>query len=188
MSVLDVVTLDELARCAALPLALTGPDEPVLRTRARLLAPDTLESDELARFVGRLWDVLDGIAIGVGLAAPQVGLPYAIFLADDRHGLRVALANPRRELLVPAPEGAEGTEGCLSWPGWQGRVTRPLRAIVRGHVIGDGPRTLDLTGFGARILDHEMDHLNGRLYIDRVKPGTLVSDAGNAVLRGASKR
>lgn len=185
---LDAVTRSELAASATGDLALTGPDEPALRTRARPLAPDTLESDELAQLVRRLWSVLDGIAIGVGLAAPQVGLPYAIFLADDRHGLRVALANPRRELIVPAPDTLDGTEGCLSWPSWQGRITRPVRAIVRGHVVGEGMRTLDLTGFGARILDHEMDHLNGRLYIDRVLPGTLISDAGSVLLRPVRKR
>lgn len=176
------VTRTEIAAVLDRPLGLTGPEEPALRQRARPFVEDVLDSPELEMLVTRMWAALDAISIGVGLAAPQVGLPFALFLVDDRAGLRFALANPRRELIIPVPKRLPDREGCLSWPGWQGTVARPGQMMVSGYMVGRGPATIEVEGFGARILDHELDHLAGRLYLDRIVPGSLTSNEPVAVL------
>ena len=177
------VTRSEIAQVLAAPLALTGPAEPALRTRARPFSEEALDSPEFAELVAQMWAVLDAIPIGVGLAAPQLGLPFALFLVDDRAGLRLALANPQRGLIVPLPKRVPDREGCLSWPGWQGTVARPWWMRVSGVLVGRGPARIEAEGFGARILDHELDHLEGRLYLDRALPDSLTPDLPPAAWR-----
>jgi peptide deformylase len=103
-------------------------------------------------------------AEGVGLAAPQVGILRRAVVVDVGDGL-IELVNP--ELV--ATEGEEsGLEGCLSIPGRKAMVTRPLKVTVRGF-SGKG-EPIEVTGeaFLARALCHELDHLNGVLYVDKM--------------------
>ena len=109
----------------------------------------------------------------VGVAAPQVGEPYRLFVLDvtghrkarSCAGL-VVLANP---VLLEADDAAVGREGCMSVPDLTGDVRRPRHLVVRGLVPGTGEeRTYTADAFEARAFAHELDHLAGLLFLDRV--------------------
>jgi peptide deformylase len=109
-------------------------------------------------------------APGIGLAAPQVGVPLRLFVIDLSVG-RVA-----SELMVfinPVFVAREGTqkedEGCLSLPGFNASVVRPERAVVSGVDRQGRERTVEGTGLLARAFQHEMDHLDGTLFVDRLR-------------------
>jgi peptide deformylase len=105
-------------------------------------------------------------APGVGLAANQVGLSLACFVYDDREGHAGFLANP---VLSDAEGEQRETEGCLSIPGPYHETTRALSVRVRGMDVGGALVDLRAEGFLARIFQHETDHLNGLLYVDRLE-------------------
>ena len=104
-------------------------------------------------------------AEGVGLAAPQVGILRRICVIDvtaDHSGL-IELINPE----IIGKEGSQtGREGCLSLPDRQGVVTRPMKVSVRFQDRNGNIMRLDTEGFEARAVCHELDHLDGKLYID----------------------
>lgn len=119
-------------------------------------------------------DQLHIFSKGVGLAAPQVGLGYAaaVVRPPDRTGEPVVLVNPR--VVAESAETDERYEGCLSFFDERGLVERPLRVEVE-HAHWDGSRVI--TSFEramARLVLHEIDHLEGRLYVDRMAPGTAL--------------
>jgi peptide deformylase len=107
---------------------------------------------------------------GIGLAAPQVGVPLRIFVADLSVG-----RNPDELLVFVNPELviAEGTqreeEGCLSVPGFTAGVVRPTRAVVKGLDRHGREQVIEGTGLLARCFQHEMDHLDGTLFVDRLR-------------------
>ena len=107
---------------------------------------------------------------GIGLAAPQIGVPLRAFVIDlsvgKRTGELIELVNPE----FVAVEGLQlEEEGCLSLPGFNATVVRPTRAVVRGQDREGSPTTIEGTGLLARALQHEMDHLDGTLYVDRLR-------------------
>jgi len=109
-------------------------------------------------------------APGIGLAAPQIGVPLRVFVVDlslgrDPGGL-IVMANP--EFLVREGMQLE-EEGCLSIPGFNATVVRPARAIVRGLDRSGAPQELEATGLLARAVQHEIDHLDGTLFVDRLR-------------------
>src|SRR5437762_4814278 len=109
-------------------------------------------------------------APGVGLAAPQIGVPLRIFVVDVSVG-----RDPEGLLVLINPEFVErdGTqleeEGCLSIPGFNATVVRPMRAVLRGFDREWQPRTVEATGLLARAFQHEMDHLDGTVFVDRLR-------------------
>ena len=105
---------------------------------------------------------------GVGLAAPQVGLGLRIAAIDDREHPPVLLRDP--EILDRSDETEIGPEGCLSLPGWRGPVERHVAIKVRNHTVEGEPVELEFEGYQARIVQHEMDHLDGVLFTDRMAP------------------
>ncbi|MFC0533019.1 peptide deformylase [Phytohabitans kaempferiae] len=108
---------------------------------------------------------------GVGLAAPQIGLPWAaaVVRPADRTAEPVVLLNPR--VVESSPETDEQYEGCLSFFDVRGLVSRPLALQVE-HAKWDGGRVITSFELGmARLVAHEIDHLEGRLYVDRMAPG-----------------
>ena len=123
------------------------------------------------KFDERLHQVLDDMAQtmyaadGVGLAAPQVGILRRYCVVDVGDGL-IELVNP---VLVSSDGEQTGSEGCLSLPGKFGDVTRPLNIKVRAQDRNGKNFTVEATELKARAILHEMDHLDGILYIDRVK-------------------
>lgn len=107
---------------------------------------------------------------GVGLAAPQVGISQRIIVVDPQEegGQRFALINPVvREV---SKEVERGEEGCLSIPGLKDIVERPSSCVVEGLNPDGSERRIEAQGLLARILQHEVDHLNGILFVDRLSP------------------
>lgn len=102
-------------------------------------------------------------ADGVGLAAPQVGILRRIVVIEVEEGNLIELINPK---IIAFSGSQEDTEGCLSVPGKFGTVTRPMHVTVRA--LNRKGETFDITGSGllARAFCHELDHLDGKLYID----------------------
>jgi peptide deformylase len=135
--------------------------DPVLRQRAR----EVEEVTDLHRKL--IKDMIDTMraAPGVGLAAPQIGVLERIFVweVDDRHG---AVVNP--EIVERSSATATDDEGCLSLPGLTYPVERAVEVTIRGLDEHGGPIELTGTELLARIFQHEIDHLDGVLFIDRL--------------------
>jgi peptide deformylase len=109
-------------------------------------------------------------APGIGLAAPQIGVPLRVCVIDlsigKRGGQVITLVNPE----FVEREGLQlEEEGCLSVPGFQATVPRPERAVVAGRDRDGLPITIEGNGLLARALQHELDHLDGRLFLDRLR-------------------
>ena len=109
-------------------------------------------------------------APGIGLAAPQVGVALRIFVADVSGGYNqgdlIAFINPE---LVEVGGTQYEDEGCLSVPGFNATVARPARAVVRGLARDGSEQVVESTGLLARCFQHEMDHLDGTLFVDRLR-------------------
>jgi peptide deformylase len=105
---------------------------------------------------------------GVGLAAPQVGLNLRMAAIDDRDGDVMLLLNP--EIVDRSDEQVVMVEGCLTIPGWRGDVPRPDAIRLRNHTPTGEVVERDVSGYLARVVQHEMDHLDGVLYTDRMDP------------------
>ncbi|MET8989753.1 peptide deformylase [Nonomuraea wenchangensis] len=143
--------------------------DPVLH---RPCEPVTRFGEELAALVDDMFASMYA-AEGVGLAANQIGVPLRVFVYDcpDADGVRHkgVVVNPA---LEPPGLGERrldtGDEGCLSVPGQYAPLPRPDRATVHGFDAAGEPVTVTGTGLLARCLQHESDHLDGRLYIDRL--------------------
>ena len=157
---LDPETREKRRR--ALALIRTFGD-PSLRSRAIAV---TRFDDSLGEEVRRMAHVMDD-AIGLGLAATQLGVVHRVLVY--RVGLDaplVVVVNPELEWLSEEREVAE--EGCLSLPGVAVDVERPLHARVRARNEGGDPILIEASGLEARVLQHEMDHLDGVLILDRI--------------------
>lgn len=146
---------------------------PILRYGERVLhdpASDVTVFDQtIDQLVGDMVDTMYA-APGVGLAAPQVGVPLRVFVVD------VSAGRTRNELVVmvnPVFVERDGMqleeEGCLSAPGFNATVVRPARVVVRGLDRDGNEHTIEGTGLLARAFEHEMDHLDGRLFVDRLR-------------------
>jgi peptide deformylase len=111
------------------------------------------------------------------MAAPQVGLHLRIAAIDDRDGAPLLLINPR--ILDRDDREIVDVEGCLTMPGLVGEVPRAGAITVRNHRPDGEEQILELRGRAARIVQHEIDHLDGVLYTDHMEPGApLVARAG----------
>jgi peptide deformylase len=151
----------EARRRAAVSFLRTLGD-PILKSRA---TPVDRFDAGLAAQVERM-GALMADALGVGLAAPQVGIAQRVFVYRVGEGAPViALVNPDVEWVSEDEEEAE--EGCLSIPGVAVDVRRPLHVRVRGRDPDGEERVVEASGLEARVLQHEIDHLDGVLILDR---------------------
>ncbi|MFI5683402.1 peptide deformylase [Streptomyces sp. NPDC051636] len=168
------------------PLPIVAAGDPVLR-RGTEPFEGQLEPALLARFVEALRVTMHA-APGVGLAAPQVGVELRIAVIEDPapvpDEIRLArgrVPQPFRVLVNPSYEPV-GTaraaffEGCLSVPGWQAVVARHAEVRLRAQDEHGRPVDEVFTGWPARIVQHETDHLDGTLYLDRAEPRSLSSN------------
>ena len=137
-----------------------------LHQPAENLADITGEIDSLVR------DMVDTMyaAPGVGLAAPQVGVPLRLFVVDitvgrDPRGL-ITLVNP--EFIERAGMQLE-EEGCLSIPGFNATVAQPEKVVIKGLDLQGRERIYEGDGLLARAFQHEMDHLDGKVFVDRLR-------------------
>jgi peptide deformylase len=145
------------------PIRLFG--DAVLRTPS---GPVTVFDAELRALVTDLMDTLTGAAGRAGVAAPQIGVPARVFVYDAG-GRRGHVVNP--VLSDPAGE-QDDEEGCLSLPGLAFPTPRATSVTVTGVDQHGAPLRIEATGFLARAMQHETDHLNGRLYVDTLRGET----------------
>ncbi|MBC7723575.1 MAG: peptide deformylase [Burkholderiaceae bacterium] len=155
---------------AVLPILITG--DPVLHSPA---LPVVDFGAHLRALVGDMFETME-VAPGVGLAGPQVGAGLRVFVFDwtDDDGLRSRGVAINPELwITPTPAGAadedEDSEGCLSVPGERFPLLRSNAAILRAVDLDGVPFEITTTGWLARIFQHEYDHLDGTLYVDRLE-------------------
>jgi len=149
--------------------------DPVLHSPASAVEGIT---DEIRALVADMFETMDA-APGVGLAAPQVGVPLRIYTytyADDENGepWRGVVINPElwmRPLEPGAPDPDEESEGCLSFPGERFPLRRSEEVLVTGTDLDGAPVSIQVDGWRARIMQHEFDHLDGILYVDRLDDG-----------------
>ncbi len=158
---------------AILPIRLIG--DPVLRTVCRHIGLDELRSDKIQRFIDDLIETMRD-ANGAGLAAPQVGHPLAIaavLVSDNpRYPYKpnfplTVVVNPTLTAIGEASEKLY--EGCLSIPNLRGLVSRAMHVQVDALDRHGNPITFDVHGLSAGTFQHEFDHLEGRLFVDRVE-------------------
>src|SRR5450432_3704205 len=164
--------------------------QPVLRKRARQLSVEEIRSKFVQELIDRMRETMRD-APGVGLAAPQIGEPLQLAVIEDRADYQRnvkaerltllerkpvpfhVIVNPRLTLLETARPAF--FEGCLSVTGLVGLVPRALDVHVDALDEHGQPVSIDAHGWHARILQHEFDHLQGVLYVDRAYPRTLMT-------------
>ena len=182
-------------RRKALKIVQVG--DPVLRQRARALAPDEIRSRETRKLIDAMQQAMYD-APGVGLAAPQIGLSLQIAVIEDREeyledvpdedlARRERKAIPFHVIINPVieerpakpkdlgPDMIQFFEGCLSLGGFTALVPRARHVRVSCLDEHGKRKIIEASGWYARILQHEIDHLNGRLYIDRMDSRTFAS-------------
>ncbi|MFI5184679.1 MAG: peptide deformylase [Vicinamibacteria bacterium] len=140
---------------------------------AVLHSPSSVVSEidgDIAALVADMVDTMYA-APGIGLAAPQIGVPLRVIVVDlsvgeDKRQL-IKLVNP--EIVLKEGEQRH-EEGCLSVPGFGGTPVRPARVVVKGLDLDGGERTYEGTELLARAFCHEIDHIDGLLFVDRLSP------------------
>ncbi|HWY68314.1 MAG TPA: peptide deformylase [Terriglobales bacterium] len=171
-------------------LKLLQVGEPVLRDRARPLSSEEILSGPIQELISSMHDTLRD-APGVGLAAPQVGVPIQLAIIEDPPeywtelsasdlAARERTAVPFHVIINPRITSAsepsiEFFEGCLSLDGFTALVPRSREVTVECLDERAEPKTIRASGWYARILQHEIDHLNGTIYIDRMLSRTFMS-------------
>jgi peptide deformylase len=149
---------------------------PVLRARARPIDVGEIKSARIQQLIDDMFETMSEYQ-GVGLAAPQVHESVRLFVAgfapdpeddedDDQRVPLMAVINP--EIAVAGPETVEDWEGCLSIPDIRGKVARAREIVLRGFDRKGKRFELRASGFTARVIQHETDHLDGVLFFDRM--------------------
>ncbi len=174
--------MTESINAVNMPLQIITLGHPVLRQTA--MPVENIQSPEIQQLIDQLMCLTEE-RNGVGIAAPQVGRLMQLMIMASHPTPRypnaplmapVALINPQ---IISYADGMETDwEGCLSVPGWRGRVPRHRSVKVAYCDCQGEQQTIDLTGFTARIFQHEYDHFQGILFVDRVKtPEAIVTEA-----------
>lgn len=176
-----------------LKLRQTG--EIVLRTPARPLSIDEIHGTDIQRLIAMMQATLRD-APGVGLAAPQVGFGVQLAIIEDRAEYQRAvpaaqlaergrmpvpfqvIINPSLSIVDPTPQVF--FEGCLSVAGFTALVPRAAKVRVEALDEAGEPRVIEAEGWYARILQHEIDHLHGKLYLDAMLPRSFMTSANHA--------
>ncbi|UUZ93324.1 peptide deformylase [Paenibacillus sp. P25] len=143
--------------------------DPILRKKAK---PVTEINDKLGKSLDDMTETLYAAEGRAGLAAPQVGMLRRVIVMDCGEGL-IELINPE---IVELQGEQTGQEACLSFPGYTGIVKRAQYVKITSMNRSGEPFELEGEGFLARCIQHEIDHLNGVLFIDHVQNGALFHD------------
>ena len=144
--------------------------EPILRNKARKV---TDFGQDLQTLIDDMVETMRE-APGVGLAAPQVNIPLRVIVVEfgdeeDEEAPKKLYTMVNPEITRISNDSLVGTEGCLSIPGFQGDVDRSLTVTIKGQNRHGQPMRIKAKGWLARIFQHEIDHLNGVLFIDRAE-------------------
>ena len=169
-----------------LPIYLYG--QPVLRKEAEEIEP----TPELKQLIADMFETLTA-AEGCGLAAPQIGKPWRLFVVDGSElgedypeckDFKRVFINP--ELIEESEETCTYSEGCLSLPGISENVVRPETIVLRFLDENFEEHEETFTGFQARIVQHEYDHLEGHVFTDRISPirKTFVRNKLSSIAKG----
>jgi peptide deformylase len=159
-------------------LKIVQAGDPVLREAARPLTAAEITSGEIQQLIEMMRETMRD-APGVGLAAPQIGLPLQLAVIEDVAEVEATERAPVPFHVIASPRLTLGTEtvdffeGCLSVEGFQAVVSRARTVQVEALDHRGEPVTIDARGWYARILQHEIDHLGGTLYIDRMRSRTF---------------
>jgi peptide deformylase len=171
-------------------LKIVQAGDPVLRAQAQQLTREEIIGDEIQRLIRDMRETMHD-APGVGLAAPQVGVPLQLAVIEDRQEFLSSLSaqelaekerqavpfhvifNP--EITLLGGERIDFYEGCLSLSGFSAVVPRAAKVRVAYLDELGAPHSVEASGWYARILQHEIDHLRGTLYIDWMKTRTFTS-------------
>jgi len=137
------------------------PDEPVLRQKAKRVP--TIDGS-IQRLIDHMIETMRQVS-GMGLAAPQVGVSLRVVVLQMPGEEPMAIVNPE---VVKRTGEREVTEGCLSIPGYYGEIKRSEAVTIKGRDRQGKPIRIKAAGLMAQVLEHELDHLNGILYIDHV--------------------
>jgi len=163
-----------------LPIICSG--DPVLRQQSRALSPKEIKSKEVQNLIEHMRETMRN-APGVGLAAPQIGVSLQLAVIEDRKEYHKEISKEQMALRERRPvpfhviinprihrvsddQEMEFFEGCLSVPGFFGLVPRARGVVVEYLDQRGNPKTIEASGWYARILQHEIDHLYGNLYVD----------------------
>jgi peptide deformylase len=138
-----------------------GFDYPTLREKAKKVSK---VDASVVRLIDDLAETMLA-APGAGLAAPQIGVPLRVFVVKGDENQVIGLVNPE---LVKGDGVQVGYEGCLSYPGWVGEVARYVDVVIKGRNRHGKEVRIKASGFTARAYQHELDHLDGILFIDRL--------------------
>jgi peptide deformylase len=162
-------------------LEIVQQDDPVLhRATRRLDLP--IEAGMVSRIAGRLWETAERFASvhtvskGLGLAAPQIGVDRSVAVVRSTSGEQIVLLNPR--VVRTADELDDRQEGCLSFFDVRGLVPRSIEIDVESAQPDGGRRVATYRAGLARLVAHEIDHLDGLLYTARMRPGETLIPAG----------
>lgn len=171
-------------------LKLLQVGEPVLRNRSRSLTQKEILSTPIQKLVGSMHETLRD-APGVGLAAPQIGLPIQLAIIEDlkQYWTELSVADVTARERTEAPfhviinptitfsgeQSVEFFEGCLSLSGFTALVPRSREVVVECLNERAEPQTIRAVGWYARILQHEIDHLNGTIYVDHMRARSFMS-------------
>lgn len=147
-------------------MRITKLGEDILRQKAQPFAMEEI-NDELRSFIDEMFDTMIE-ANGVGLAGPQAGISKRIFVVIADDDVRRVFINP--QIISTSAELSDYEEGCLSVPGVYETIQRPAKVSVQAYNENGKMFTLDAEGLLARIIQHEYDHLEGMLFIDRGDP------------------
>lgn len=165
---MEVVVPDEFK-----PLYEVSASRPIVKIPAEVLRKVAEPVVKFDRLTERLIDQMSKEmqrASGIGLAAPQLGQLKRIIIIHPGEERPLALVNPE----IIESEGTQlGQEGCLSIPGLYGDVLRADRVVVRAHDARGRLMEYEMAGLPSRVVQHEIDHLDGVLFIDKVDPATL---------------
>ena len=147
-------------------MRITKLGEDILRQKAEPFSMEEI-NDELRSFIDEMFDTMIE-ANGVGLAGPQAGISKRIFVVIADDDVRRVFINP--QIISTSAELSDYEEGCLSVPGVYETIQRPTKVSIQAYNENGKMFTLDAEGLLARIIQHEYDHLEGMLFIDRGDP------------------
>lgn len=153
-------------------LYVTDEDHPIIKVPAEVLVTRASEIERVTKRHQVLADNMVKImraARGIGIAAPQIGVSERVIVINPNNR-PIVIFNPR----ITESEGSQiGEEGCLSIPGLYGDVDRSLNVVVEGLDRKGRESTWDMDGLAARVVQHEIDHLDGVLFTEKVDPTTV---------------
>ncbi|HEY4011891.1 MAG TPA: peptide deformylase [Polyangiaceae bacterium] len=197
----DGFDLDAWLASAPSPAPIVQAGSMGLRRRSLEVGPEAFGTPSFDRLIDIMVETMRA-APGVGLAAPQIGVPLRVFVAEDPAERLAQVSEESKEersrTVLPLhvfvnPEltlvsGSEATfyEGCLSVRGYAALVSRATAVDIRGTDARGRPASLRLEGWPARIMQHETDHLDGVLYVDRMITRSFASEGAFADLGAMS--